>query len=114
MEFSEIGEKFKGFTADQVCVLATYGKDILNISGIHLLASNLVSLATTILISDDIDIPTYKKEIAFLLQIAKITEELNDECWYKRKTPLGLIGIDFDNCRFQLGAVSELSEIKTK
>lgn len=114
MEFLEIGEKLGGLTADQVYTLAMYGKDILNIAGIHLLASNLVSLATAVLISDDIDTPSYKDEIVFLLQIVKRTEELTDECWYQRKTPLGLIGIDFDNCRFQLGAVSELSEIKTK
>ena len=114
MEYSDLQQQFKGFTADQVCTLAKYGKDILNISGIHLLASSLVSLATAVLISDDIDTPTYKEEIAFLLQIAKITEELNDECWYQRKTPLGLTGIDFDNCRFKLGAVSELSEVETK
>lgn len=114
MEFSEIGEKFEGLTADQVCTLAMYGRDILNITGIHLLALNLMNLATAILISDDIDTPTYKDEIAFLLQIAKRTEELTDECWYQRKTPLGLTGIDFDNCRFQLGVVKELSEVKTK
>lgn len=71
MEFSEIGEKLGGLTADQVYTLAMYGKDILDISGIHLLASNLVNLATAVLISDDIDTPSYKDEIAFLLQIAK-------------------------------------------
>ena len=40
MEFLEIGEKLGGLTADQVYTLAMYGKDILNIAGIHLLASN--------------------------------------------------------------------------
>lgn len=114
MEFSEIGEKLGGLTADQVYTLAMYGKDILNIAGIHLLASNLVSLATAVLISDDIDTSSYKDEIAFLLQIAERTEELTDECWFQRKTPLGLTGIDFDNCRFKLGTVSELSEVETK
>lgn len=114
MEFSEIGEKLGDLTAEQVCTLATYGKDILSIAGIHLLALNLVNLATAVLISDDIDAASYKDEITFLLQIAKRTEELTDECWYQHKTPLGLTGIDFDNCRFNLGAVNELSEVKTK
>ncbi|NDV82222.1 hypothetical protein [Bacteroides sp. 51] len=112
MEFSDLQQQFKGFTASQICTLAAYGRDILSIAGIHLLASNLVSLATVVLISDDIDASTYKDEIAFLLQIAKRTEDLSDECWHQRKTPLGLTGIDFDNSRFQMGTVSELSEVK--
>lgn len=114
MEFSEIGEKLGGLTADQVFTLATYGKDILNIAGIHLMALNLVNIATAVLISDDIDAASYKDEISCLLQVAKRTEELTDECWYLRKTPLGLTGVDFDNCRFKLGAVNELSEVETK
>ena len=114
MEFSDLQQQFKGFTADQVCALATYGKDILDIAGINLLASGLIDIAAAVLISDDTDTASYKEEIAFLLQMANITGRLNDQCWYERKTPLGLTGVNFDNCRFDLGSASELSEVKTK
>ncbi len=111
MEFSDLQQQFKGFTAEQVCNLATYGKDILDIAGIHLLPSNLISLVKAVLISDDIDTASYKGELTILLQIAEVTEKLTDECWCRHKTPLGLTGVDFDNCRFKLDQANELSDI---
>lgn len=114
MEFKEIGEKLGGLTADQVYTLATYGKNILDIAGINLLVSGLIDIATAVLISDDTDTASYKEEIAFLLQIANMTERLIDQCWSERKTPLGLTGVRFDNDRFDLGSGSNLSEVKTR
>lgn len=112
MEFSDLQQQFKGFTAEQICNLATYGKDILDIAGIHLLSSNLVSLVTAIFASDDINTADHKEGLIILLQIAQTTEELTDECWYRHKTPLGLTGVGFDNCRFKLGQANELSDVK--
>ena len=43
-----------------------------------------------------------------------MTERLIDQCWSERKTPLGLTGVNFDNSRFDLGSVSNLSDVKTK
>lgn len=44
MEFSEIREKFEGLTADQVCELAKFGKEILNHAGMFGLSSGLLNL----------------------------------------------------------------------
>lgn len=79
MEFSDLPQQFKGFTAEQVCNLAMYRKDILNIADIYWLSSNLVSLVKAILISDDIDTASYKGGFTILLQIAERTGELTDQ-----------------------------------
>ncbi len=44
MEFSEIGEKLGGLTADQVCELSKFGKDVLEHTGIIGLSSGLQNL----------------------------------------------------------------------
>ena len=44
MEFKDLATKFEGLTAEQVGVLAEFGKDILNDAGIFCLPSCLLGL----------------------------------------------------------------------
>lgn len=111
MEFSEIGEKLGGLTADQVFTLAEYGKDILGIAGIYPLTLHLTEFIAEVLVSE-INAEGYKYIMANILQIAKRTEELERKCWERKKTPLGLIGSKYDNLFFGLGNATELSDVK--
>ena len=112
MEFSELRKELGGLTAEQVFNVAKYGMDILNIAGIGLLSEGLVALASKVLMSDEIDKDEYSDAIANMLQIAQRTNELNEQCMYEGKTPLGLVGVDFDNNRFNFGKAKKLSELK--
>ena len=114
MEFSEIGDKMGGLTAEQVLILARYGMDILSITGIGLLSDGLVRLASKVLMSEDIDNEEYGDVIADMLRIAQCTYELNEQCMNECKTPFGLTGVEFDNLRFGFGKVKNMSEIHTQ
>ena len=78
MEFSEIGEKFEGLTADQVYNLAKFGKEILEING-------SVTLAR-----------------------AKASLELDHQCWGEHKTLLGLTGVNIDDYCYGLKGAQEI------
>lgn len=113
MEFSEIGDKMGGLTAEQVLILARYGMDILSITGIGLLSDGLVRLASKVLMSEDIDNEEYGDVIADMLRIAQCTYELNEQCMNECKTPFGLT-VEFDNLRFGFGKVKNMSEIHSQ
>ena len=114
MDFSEIGKELGGLSAEQVFNLAKYGMDILNITGISLLSDGLVKLASQVLMSEDIDNSEYGDTVANMLQIAQRTNELNEQCMYEGKTPFGLTGVSFDNDRFGLGKVNNMSEVRNQ
>ena len=83
MEFKDLATKFEGLTAEQVGVLAEFGKDILNDAGIFCSPYCLLGL-----IRDTID---------SLLHIVELVNDLNVRCWGEHKTPFGLTGIRNDN-----------------
>lgn len=72
MEFSEIGEKFEGLTAGQVCNLAKFGKEILEINGTVTLARCLLEVAPTLM-----DDNSYREAGCIVLTIAKAAIELD-------------------------------------
>lgn len=103
MEFSEIKEKFEGLTADQVCNLAKFGKDILEINGTVTLARCLLEVAPTLM-----DDSNYKEAGCIVLAIAKAAIELDHQCWSEHKTLLGLTGVNIDDYYYGLKGVQEI------
>ena len=91
MEFSEIGEKLGGLTADQAFELAKFGKDILNHTGI------IGYLIKDIINAEDWIFDENRSVIENLLHISVIADKLNEKCWGERKTPFGLTGLRTDN-----------------
>lgn len=71
MEFKDLATKFEGLTADQVGVLAEFGKDILDDAGIFGLPSCLLGLIQDILNIDEFDIEENRFTIRSLLHIVK-------------------------------------------
>lgn len=102
MEFTEIGEKLGGLTADQVCVLAEFGKEVLSHTGIIGLSSGLQNLIKDIINAEDWVFDQNRAIIENLLHISSIADELNEKCWGERKTPFGLTGVKTDNEYFGL------------
>ena len=97
MEFKDLATKFEGLTADQVGVLAEFGKNILDDAGIFCLPSCLLGLIQDILKTDEFDIEENRLTIRSLLHIVELANELNEQCWLEHKTPFGLTGIRNDN-----------------
>lgn len=97
MEFSEIREKFEGLTADQVCELAKFGKEILNHAGMFGLSSGLLNLIKDIINADDYVYNDNKCTIETLIHIISLVNDLTEKCWHERKTPFGLTGLKDDN-----------------
>lgn len=97
MEFKDLATKFEGLTADQVGVLAEFGKNILDDAGIFGLPSCLLGLIQDILNIDEFDIEENRFTIRSLLHIVKLVNDLNMQCWFEHKTPFGLTGIRNDN-----------------
>lgn len=97
MEFKDLATKFEGLTADQVGVLAEFGKDILDDAGIFCLPSRLLGLIQDILNIDEFDIEENRFTIRSLLHIVKLVNDLNMQCWFEHKTPFGLTGVKNDN-----------------
>ena len=89
MEFSEIGEKLGGLTADQVCELAKFGKDVLEHTGIIGLSSGLQNLIKDIINAEDWVFDQNREIIENLLHISSTADKLK-KCWGERKTPFGL------------------------
>lgn len=110
MEFTEIGAKLGGLTADQVYELATFGKGVLDHAGIVGLSSGLLSLIKDILNADDHVFDNNKPIIETLIHIADMANDLGVKCWGDRKTPFGLTGVITDNLYFGL---KEETTIKT-
>lgn len=100
MEFSEIGEKFEGLNADQVCNLAKFGKEILEINGTVTLARCLLEVVPTLM-----DDNSYR---GIVLAIAKAAIELDHQCWGEHKTLLGLTGVDIDDFCYGLKGAQEI------
>lgn len=97
MEFTEIGEKLGGLTADQAFELAKFGKGILSHSGIFGLSSGLLGLVKDIINADDSILDENKPIIETLLHIVDMANDLSEKCWGERKTPFGLTGLRTDN-----------------
>lgn len=97
MEFSEIREKFEGLTADQVCELAKFGKEILDHAGMFGLSSGLLNLIKDILNADDYVYDDNKCTIETLIHIIGLVNDLTEKCLHERKTPFGLTGLKDDN-----------------
>lgn len=97
MEFSEIGEKLGGLTADQVCVLAEFGKEVLSHTGIIGLSSGLQNLIKDIINAENWIFDQNREIVENLLHISAIADGLNEKCWGERKTPFGLTGLRTDN-----------------
>ena len=97
MEFKDLATKFEGLTADQVGVLAEFGKDILDDAGIFGLPSCLLGLIRDILKTEEFDLERNRLTIDSLLHIVELASELNEQCWDEHKTPFGLTGIRNDN-----------------
>lgn len=97
MEFKDLATKFEGLTADQVGVLAEFGKDILNDAGIFCLPSCLLGLIQDILKTEEFDFERNRLTIDSLLHIVELVNDLNVRCWGEHKTPFGLTGIRNDN-----------------
>lgn len=97
MEFKDLATKFEGLTADQVSVLAEFGKDILDDAGIFGLPSYLLGLIQDILKTEEFDLERNRLTIRSLLHIVELANELNEQCWDEHKTPFGLTGIRRDN-----------------
>lgn len=97
MEFKDLATKFEGLTADQVGVLAEFGKDILNDAGIFCLPSCLLGLIQDILKTEEFDFERNRLTIDSLLHIVELVNNLNIQCWLEHKTPFGLAGIRNDN-----------------
>lgn len=103
MEFSEIGEKFEGLTADQVCNLAKFGKEILEINGTVTLAKCLLEVVPILM-----DNNNYREAGCIVLAIAQAAIELDHQCWGEHKTLLGLTGIDIDDYCYGLKGVKNI------
>ena len=97
MEFKDLATKFEGLTADQVGVLAEFGKDILNDAGIFCLPSCLLGLIQDILKTEEFDFERNRLTIDSLLHIVELANDLNIRCWNEHKTPFGLTGVKNDN-----------------
>ena len=97
MEFKDLATKFEGLTADQVGVLAEFGKNILDDAGIFGLPSYLLGLIQDMLNTDEFDIEENRLTIRSLLHIVKLVNDLNMQCWFEHKTPFGLTGVKNDN-----------------
>lgn len=97
MEFKDLATKFEGLTADQVSVLAEFGKNILDDAGIFCLPYCLLGLIRDILKTEEFDLERNRLTIDSLLHIVELANELNEQCWDEHKTPLGLTGIRNDN-----------------
>ena len=97
MEFKDLATKFEGLTADQVGVLAEFGKDILNDAGIFCLPYCLLGLIQDMLDTDEFDLEMNRLTIRSLLHIVELVNNLNIQCWFEHKTPFGLTGIRNDN-----------------
>lgn len=97
MEFSEIGEKLDGLTADQACELAKFGKDILIHTGIIGFSSGLQNLIKDIINAEDWVFDQNREIIENLLHISSTVDKLCERCWDERKTPFGLTGLRIDN-----------------
>lgn len=110
MEFSEIGEKLGGLTADQVCELAKFGKDVLEHTGIIGLSSGLQNLIKDIINAEDWVFDQNREIIENLLHISSTADKLNEKCWGERKAPFGLTGLRIDNDYFGL---KETTNIQT-
>ena len=83
MEFTEIGEKLGGLTADQVFNLAEFGKKVLDHTGIVGLSSGIITA----------------------------TDELMEKCWGEKKTPFGLTGVQIDNDYFGLKKATDIQTL---
>lgn len=103
MEFSEIKEEFEGLTADQVCNLAKFGKEILEINGTVTLARCLIE-AVPFLMDDN----SYREAGCIALAIAKAAIELDNQCWGEHKTLLGLTGVDIDDYCYGLKGTKKI------
>ena len=97
MEFKDLATKFEGLTADQVGVLAEFGKNILDDAGIFGLPSYLLGLIQDMLKTEEFDLERNRLTIRSLLHIVELANELNEQCWDEHKTPFGLTGIRRDN-----------------
>lgn len=102
MEFSEIGEKLGGLTADQVFNLAGFGKEVLDHTGIIGLSFGLQNLIKDIINAEDWIFDQNREIIENLLHISSTADKLNEKCWGERKTPFGLTGVKTDNEYFGL------------
>ena len=87
MEFKDLATKFEGLTADQVGVLAEFGKNILDDAGIFGLPSYLLGLIQDMLNTDEFDIEENRLTIRSLLHIVELANDLNMRCWGERKKP---------------------------
>ena len=97
MEFKDLATKFEGLTADQVGVLAEFGKNILDDAGIFCLPYCLLGLIRDILKTEEFDFERNRLTIDSLLHIVELANELNEQCWLEHKTPFGLTGVKNDN-----------------
>lgn len=97
MEFKDLATKFEGLTADQVGVLAEFGKNILDDAGIFCLPSCLLELIQDILKTEEFDLRRNRLTIDSLLHIIGLINDLNEQCWLEHKTPFGLTGVKNDN-----------------
>ena len=102
MEFTEIGEKLGGLTADQTFELAKFGKDILSHVGIFGLSNGILGLVKSVMNADNFNLTENQSAIETLIFIASAANGLNEKCWGERKTPFGLIGVGTDNFFFGL------------
>ena len=97
MEFKDLATKFEGLTADQVSVLAEFGKNILDDAGIFCLPSCLLGLIQDIFKTEEFDLERNRLTIDSLLHIVELVNDLNIRCWGEHKAPFGLRGIRNDN-----------------
>lgn len=111
MEFSEIGEKLGGLTADQVFNLAGFGKEILDHTGIVGLSSGLQHLIKDIINAEDWVFDENRPTIESLLHIATATVGLMEKCWGEKKTPFGLTGVKTDNDYFGLKEATNIQAL---
>ena len=111
MEFSEIGEKLGGLTADQVFNLAGFGKKILDHTGIVGLSSGLQNLVKDIFNAEDWVFDENRNTIENLMCIIAATDELMEKCWGEKKTPFGLTGVQTDNDYFGLKKATDIQTL---
>lgn len=110
MEFKDLATKFEGLTADQVGVLAEFGKDILDDADVFCLPYCLLGLIRDILDTDEFDIERNRFTISSLLHIVELVNNLNERCWHEHKTPFGLTGIINDNQHVGIGDMTKIRE----
>lgn len=94
MEFKDLATKFEGLTADQVGVLAEFGKNILDDAGIFGLPSYLLGLIQDMLNTDEFDIEENRLTIRSLLHIVELANDLNMRCWGEQKPRSDLRALD--------------------